>query len=174
MVLGLLKYMYYHKPDGEDLLGKTIVSVRAGVMTGIIIGATNAIYNLETASNLHRIIVGMRPVTYLAGIGFVFANVTYMCTKLRGKDDSINHGIGALATTPLVRSWLYKTPTVQFAELMVLSTLGMMAIKCYREEKSGVELPMRYYYAGMRNILPNWDYWRYWTGEETPLDDYSN
>ncbi|XP_012145305.1 uncharacterized protein LOC100876696 isoform X2 [Megachile rotundata] len=172
-MLGLGKYFYYAKPDGEDLMGKILTSVRMTSMFGIVVGAHDAILRHMSKSPLHKIVIGFRPVAYLSGIGFVFANVTYMSTRMRGKDDALNHGIGALATAPLVKAWL-RIPAVEVAEIMIFGTIIMIINKARRKQEYGIEEPLKFFFEGKRNKFPNWDYWEYWTGEETPAEDYTN
>lgn len=91
----LSKY-YYDKPDGEDLFGKILVSAKMTTTVGVLAGVYDALARVKTNSALVQIITGLRPTLYTCGIGVVFASITYMSTRIRGKDDPLNHAIGSM------------------------------------------------------------------------------
>nr|XP_034181754.1 uncharacterized protein LOC117605053 [Osmia lignaria]XP_034181755.1 uncharacterized protein LOC117605053 [Osmia lignaria]XP_034181756.1 uncharacterized protein LOC117605053 [Osmia lignaria] len=164
---------YYNKPDGEDLIGKIVASARMTTTVGAIVGVFDAVTRVKTNSAIVKVITGLRPMLYSCGIGVVFASVTYMSTRIREKDDPLNHAIGTIATAPFLKSWL-KIRNVDIAQC-ILWAAGIMAInKARRVDESGLETPFSYLYNGIRYRNPNWDYWDYWTGETEPLDDYTN
>lgn len=174
MVFGIGSAYYYRRPDGENLTEKILASIKATSTVGIFVGAFDAIVkSAHLNSATEKWLIAIRPFGYMTGIAAVFATVTFMSTRMRGKDDALNHGIGALATTPLVKAFT-KVPAILVADIMIVGTIGMMINKARRKQAYGLEEPIKFFFDGNRNRFPNFDYWEYLTGETTELEDYVN
>ena len=102
----LTKYKYFEKPDGEDPLGKVLSCLKIGLYASVPVTITDIMAHTQCKTFTHafqRAVFWMVP---LNGIAVTFPSIMFISASIRGKDDALNHAIGAIGTLPIFRAWL--------------------------------------------------------------------
>lgn len=88
------KYKYYSSPDGTDPLGKLLSCVNPAIQGSMFVGIHDVFLRSQCTTYSHalqRMAYWMIPMTSIAA---AYPSVTYISTRLRGKDDPLNHAMG--------------------------------------------------------------------------------
>ncbi|XP_076162558.1 uncharacterized protein LOC143144229 [Ptiloglossa arizonensis] len=129
----LKNYKYTAKPEGQDPVGKIGSCLKFTVPFSIMVSGHDIFIQSQCttlSSACKRLLFWTIPIN---GMGFIFPTVTLISTRIRGKNDPLNHVMGALAATQIIRSWLklrFHT-TVQIA--VILGSVAFLN-KGFRED----------------------------------------
>ena len=102
----LTKYKLFEKPDGEDPLAKLLSCLRIGIYASVPVTITDIMAHTQCRTFTHafqRAVFWMVPINAIA---LTFSSVLFISASIRGKDDALNHAIGAIGTLPIFRAWL--------------------------------------------------------------------
>lgn len=101
----LLKNQYYDEEEGKDYFGKMAVTNQYAAILGLGT-ATYDVLLYSKPKGFQRIIGRYAfHVGPLMGMASAFTTVTYMGTKLRGKDDRLNYFLGGMAAGGVYGAW---------------------------------------------------------------------
>ncbi|KAK9301593.1 hypothetical protein QLX08_006039 [Tetragonisca angustula] len=116
----MISYNFLANKDENPVTGwmkKMKVPLFTGIGLGIWIQAFKHPLGLETHFTFKTIAVATLPV---CGFGFFYLAGTYIASKIRNEDSPGNYAIGALCTTPVVRTFLPLVPCCHFVGALTL------------------------------------------------------
>ncbi|XP_015428785.1 PREDICTED: uncharacterized protein LOC107185585 isoform X1 [Dufourea novaeangliae] len=126
---------YFAKPDGEDPLGK----IQACLYPCIKLSMLASVHDVLLRSNCKTFAhAGQRVAFWMvpsAVVGTIFPSIVYMSTRLRGKDDSINHAMGALSILPILQRWFH----IPFPLSLNIAVIAVFCAVINKEFRNGID-----------------------------------
>ncbi|XP_050581106.1 uncharacterized protein LOC126917821 isoform X2 [Bombus affinis] len=122
------------------LVRRMQIPLIAGIGTGLALQASKGI--LETPATFGRIAYTTLPI---CGIGFYYLAGTYITERIRGKDSTMNHLIGAYCTFPVLRKFLPLGYTVSV--LFFISLPLYVAVRGFKESENRLPFSQSLNYA---------------------------
>ncbi|XP_043279939.1 uncharacterized protein ND-B14.7 [Venturia canescens] len=104
-MLFLNKPRYYDTPEGQAPFEKIVACAKKAIVAGVFIGGLDCVWHTD-AKNFGEVVNCMSYwVVPMVGMASTWASVTYISTKVRGKDDWVNYVVGAAACAPIIHAW---------------------------------------------------------------------